>query len=544
MISKIRRIQAVTAATAPAATTTTAPATAVATTPATTPAATTAAAPAATPAASSKTGSGGSFPKCAASTFVGGSSVTKNRSNDSDYCSYTPNTTCCSSDSFDNMQKWWESKDASATESRSERYHRRLQEVIKYTRHLLNWHTLILEHADAQQATQGASDYCTTAARNFKKLALAKNAPSTYGSLATKCVKYLTTWTNTMVASTCDTVGSTWFDTKTKKVTLTVENSAAAGAACADLVHLQLTSIYPYIDAVTPLVRCDAGQVKSSRPQYSRGPCAIQQTDVNTCRGKSTAVAATSPTGKEICPNLAKTATKSGSSTVSVKVTSKTRILAQRKEKKRRMQAVTTAAAPAATTTTAPAATTAATTAAAPVATTAATKCVNFAIGLLNMATFKEVICALGDTDFIRGVYMNTLHAKSWYASEKFNEFMNADNAAQVRADANVLRTQAQAKATPNTSAASRLRNLQAKPAKASGDDAAAKKGDDTISNFTVAYDTKGFNIGASFNKNKLKQMEYKNLEEDIDNTIYCGFGNLLRNFSAGAMILFTVLFC
>jgi len=138
---------------------------------------------------------------------------------------------------------------------------------------------------------------------------------------------------------------------------------------------------------------------------------------------------------------------------------------------------------------------------------------------------------------------MNTLHAKSWTTSDKFNDFMNADNAAQVRADANVLRSQAQAKSVPNASAAKRLRNLQAKTAKATGDDATTKKGDDTLSNFTVAYASKGFNIGASFNKNALKQMEYKNLEEDIDSAIYCGFGKLLGGVSAVTMLLFTVLF-
>jgi hypothetical protein len=120
---------------------------------------------------------------------------------------------------------------------------------------------------------------------------------------------------------------------------------------------------------------------------------------------------------------------------------------------------------------------------------------------------------------------------------------MNADNAAQVRADANVLRTQEQAKTTPNAAVAKRLRNLQAKAAKATGDDAAAKKGDDTLSEFNVKFDTAGFNIGASFNKNKLKQMEYKNLEEDIDSDIYCGYGGLLRGVSVLATVLFTVLF-
>jgi hypothetical protein len=320
------------------------------------------------------------------------------------------------------MKTWWESKDSSASESRAKRYHRRLQEVIKYTRFLLNWDTLIREHADAQQATQGASDYCLTSATHFKTLKLLKNAASTYGALATKCAKYLTTFTNAAIASTCDTVASTWYDTKSKKMTLTVENSKAAGTACADLVHMQISTIYPYIQALAPLVRCDAGQVVGSRPQYSRGPCSINIADVNTCRGKSTAVASVSPTGKEICHNLDAPSTTS-SAKVSVKV--KTRILAGKpKNQKRRMQAATPATTAKAATpaTTAKAATPATTAKAATPATTAkaatpavdsATKCVNFATGLLNMSAFTEVVCALGDTDFIRGNYMNALHAKS-----------------------------------------------------------------------------------------------------------------------------------
>jgi hypothetical protein len=118
---------------------------------------------------------------------------------------------------------------------------------------------------------------------------------------------------------------------------------------------------------------------------------------------------------------------------------------------------------------------------------------------------------------------------------------MNADNAAQVRADANVLRSQEQAKTTPNATKAKRLRNLQAKAAKATGDDGASKKGDDTLSNFRVEFDSKGFNISGSFNKNKLKQMEYKNLEEDIDSEIYCGWGNLLKGLSVFGTVLLTV---
>ena len=72
----------------------------------------------------------------------------------------------------------------------------------------------------------------------------------------------------------------------------------------------------------------------------------------------------------------------------------------------------------------------------------------------MSFSFFNEVVCAFGDTDFVRGAFMNTLHARNLYKDAKFSDVMKADDLAQVQADLQRLRTDAQAALNAATPAA------------------------------------------------------------------------------------------
>jgi len=201
------------------------------------------------------------------------------------------------------------------------------------------------------------------------------------------------------------------------------------------------------------------------------------------------------------------------------------------------------------------------------------------------MTIYKENLCALGDTDFLRGVYINTLHARSMYKTETFTAPMLADNKAQIASDAHTLRAAAQAESTPTvaatanvgtpapvatvtapavaatvaTQAASpavtpavtpaanvhvglhRRRVLQAVAAQASGDDGGST-GNDILADYHFAFAANGFDISANFGHNKMSQLSYKKIATDIEVSWYCSNrGGLIKSLVGWVMVGLTL---
>jgi hypothetical protein len=222
--NKPRRVQTVAAATTPAATKTAATTPAATKTAATTPAATKTAAT--TPAAatipikpkasvSALPGASqvsGPSPICAVSSFVGGKTTSRPAPNREGMCSYNPNTTCCTGDSFENMRQWWEETPSGGTESRSGRYHRRIKEAIRYTKYLIKWNQSVFTIAEQNQAAKSADPECADAAKQFKRIRLPENLLNTYSHYAELCIAHLVGYTNAVICATCDPVGSSFMD--------------------------------------------------------------------------------------------------------------------------------------------------------------------------------------------------------------------------------------------------------------------------------------------------------------------------------------------
>jgi hypothetical protein len=202
--NKPRRVQTVATATTPAATQTAA----------TTPAAATIpikpkASVSALPGASQVSGPS---PICAVSSFVGGKTTSRPAPNREGMCSYNPNTTCCTGDSFENMRQWWEETPSGGTESRSGRYHRRIKEAIRYTKYLIKWHQSVFTIAESNQAAKTADPECADAAKQFKRIRLPENILNTYSHYAERCMAHLVGYTNAVICATCDPVGSSFMD--------------------------------------------------------------------------------------------------------------------------------------------------------------------------------------------------------------------------------------------------------------------------------------------------------------------------------------------
>lgn len=114
-------------------------------------------------------------PMCLIATSIGGKSEKSSKPNTNELCSFKPNNSCCTEESFTKMQDWWETPakgidgDKDQTESRADRYKRRLHSLIEQTRVILKWHPTILKHANhlsglpkdtgSSQCKQAALDY-------------------------------------------------------------------------------------------------------------------------------------------------------------------------------------------------------------------------------------------------------------------------------------------------------------------------------------------------------------------------------------------------
>lgn len=368
----------------------------------------------------------GAYPQCAASSYIGGTISTPVKPNASEICTYNPNTTCCSAKSFTNMKTWWETKFGSDLESRADRYHRRLSESIEFTYYLLNWRNAQLLFANSTSSNKSVDEYCRGAANNFRSVGLPDHAANTFYEKAKKCVKFLTDYSTATIAGTCNPIASTYYDIQTKRLTWSSDVAVATGEACADLVNIQNTFIVPYFDVLAPLVRCKNGVVDTAKPQYSRGACGIQNTEVDLCRGSNTPVTPVPPKDGKSCgfvvskpvKKVKKIKSDDGDNKKSSGKAATKRIQAYLKKsnRRRRMQRVKPAHIPSST----------------PVM--SAVNCVSFATHLLTDVLYKEVMCAFGDTDFIRGTYMNTVNARKM-TDVKFTAEQVADNYAQITSD-------------------------------------------------------------------------------------------------------------
>ena len=243
----------------------------------------------------------GTFPKCAASLYIGGTISSPAHANTNPLCTYSPNQTCCNAASFTNMKSWWENKSGSNLESRADRYHRRFFEAIKYTYYLLNWRQAMLDIANEIASNKQADAYCKAAAENFQNVNLQNHPANTFYEKSKKCVTFLTAYTNASVAGTCNPIASSYYDIQSKRFTWSSTVALAAGDACADLVVLQNTHIVPYLDVLAPLVRCKKGITDTSRPNFSREACSIQNNEANLCRGTTDTVEPVPPKDGENC---------------------------------------------------------------------------------------------------------------------------------------------------------------------------------------------------------------------------------------------------
>jgi hypothetical protein len=185
---------------------------------------------------------------------------------------------------------------------------------------------------------------------------------------------------------------------------------------------LQQQILNRYLDAVDRMVRCDGGQIVTSRPLYSRANCQVSSDDVAKCRGTSAAVASISADTLVVNPKDKKKPTDQSSRTAKVEV--------------RRLQAVVPA-----------------TTADKPYMSITAPvdvveeNCYDFAAKILNFSVYRINTCTIGDPDFIRGIYMNMLHAKRLFKDAKLSPTQLADNVATVGSDSNAVRSVAATKA-------------------------------------------------------------------------------------------------
>jgi hypothetical protein len=196
------------------------------------------------------------------------------------------------------------------------------------------------------------------------------------------------------------------------------------------------------------MVRCDGGQIVTSRPLYSRANCQVSSDDVAKCRGTSAAVASISADTLVVNPKDKKKPTDQSSKTAKVEV--------------RRLQAVVPA-----------------TTADKPYMSITAPvdvveeNCYDFAAKIFNFSVYRINTCTIGDPDFIRGIYMNMLHAKRLFKDAKLSPTQLADNVATVGSDSNAVRSDAATKAASKKATVKKITPTSSAPVSAAATTAA-----------------------------------------------------------------------
>ena len=229
-----------------------------------------------------------------------------------------------------------------------------------------------------------------------------------------QCVTTMSQYTNATICSACDPVNSVNLNLNSKLEkayisTLDVDNIKAA---CGDAAFLNASVVYPYLKTYNQLVNCDLnGQIVDDMHKYRRDACGMTMKDITDCRGN------------DPVSNVALTKLN----------------YRRRMEGDRKLQVVTPGTDQATTgATTGP---TANETGAAPpktanpVLTVQQENCYNFANFVFRGSIAKVDSCSMGDPDYVRGIYINSLKTMNKLDDMVMTPEASSDNDEKIEVD-------------------------------------------------------------------------------------------------------------
>lgn len=191
---------------------------------------------------------------------------------------------CCSISDFDNLKSWWEQPTSYSNLDNSSISHKipplsrrdvreaKLNDIALFTWEMLNLSTELKKRARLIMMANKPDQTCFYAAKRFIDFRFLMNNYKDYLKKAQTCWRFTNDLQTNILCDVCDNGAQKNFklnvnsnDPSPPRIFINNTAKAAFENACIEMIRMNLDNIYPYLELIEPLVRCDINGKKSVR---------------------------------------------------------------------------------------------------------------------------------------------------------------------------------------------------------------------------------------------------------------------------------------
>lgn len=188
--------------------------------------------------------------------------------NNSNFCPMVARTACTKKD-FHDLKNWWElpviysniksssSMFQTKAQSRFEIRTRKLEDIAAYTWEMLNIVNEIRKRARLILMADKGDARCAKSAERFQFYRFREDNYRDYLKKAESCWRFTNGIQTKVLCDVCDPKAQENFNMKEGKIYINGQSKSMFESACLDMVKTNLSFVFPYLEVLEPLVRCN-----------------------------------------------------------------------------------------------------------------------------------------------------------------------------------------------------------------------------------------------------------------------------------------------
>ena len=199
--------------------------------------------------------------------------------NNTNFCPMLQRT-CCSKKDFSELKKWWEhsvlyptsdkSRFASKSLSRYEMRTKKLEDIASYTWEMLNMVKELRKRARLILMADKSDPTCQRASERFLLYRFREESYKDYLKKAETCWRFTNDLQTKILCDVCDPEAQDNLKLyKDAKVYINLKAKSQFEASCLGMVKTNLNFVFPYLEVLEPLVRCNLDGKKTVKDRLA-----------------------------------------------------------------------------------------------------------------------------------------------------------------------------------------------------------------------------------------------------------------------------------
>jgi hypothetical protein len=196
--------------------------------------------------------------------------------NNSNFCPMLQKT-CCSKKDFSDLKKWWESSilypqsqqskwSSPVSLSRLEMRTRKLEDIASYTWEMLNMVKELRKRARLILMADKSDATCQRASERFLLYRFREENYKDFLKKAENCWQFTNNIQTKVLCDVCDPEAQGNLSLqKDAKIFINLKAKSQFETSCLDMIRTNLTFVFPYLEVLEPLVRCNLDGKKTTK---------------------------------------------------------------------------------------------------------------------------------------------------------------------------------------------------------------------------------------------------------------------------------------